>query len=133
MCCGTALHNVWNFLSIAHLILLLCSLFFFNIYLSAMDINATKPDVVIPWEGTRRLTIRLYMEEPQGAVLGANFMYNYDVVYDLQQNRVGFARVFCGFDREAQDRLNKDREKMDKDEDEKEAKKAAANKANTKR
>ena len=74
-----------------------------------MDINATKPDVVIPWENRRTLTIRLYMEETEGAVLGANFMYNYDVLYDLQQNRVGFARANCGMDRQAQARLNKDR------------------------
>lgn len=91
-----------------------------------MDITATTPDVVVPWEGNRTLTMRLYMEEPEGAVLGANFMYNYDVLYDLQQSRVGFARANCGFDREAQDRMNKERTKADKEEAEKEKAKIAA-------
>ncbi|CAB9521817.1 aspartic [Seminavis robusta] len=77
-----------------------------------MDLNATKPDVVQPWTGKRKLTIRLYMEENEGAVLGANFMYNYDVLYDLERQRVGFARANCGFDREAQARLNRDRVAM---------------------
>jgi Eukaryotic aspartyl protease len=76
-----------------------------------MDLNATKPDVVQPWTGQRKLTIRLYTEEAEGAVLGANFMYNYDVLYDLAQNRVGFARAMCGFDRIAQARLNSFRDK----------------------
>lgn len=74
-----------------------------------MDLDATKPDVVKPWEGTRQLTIRIYMDEAEGAVLGANFMYNYDVLYDLASNRIGFARAMCGFDRAAQAKLNKDR------------------------
>lgn len=74
-----------------------------------MDLNATTPDVVEPWEGTRKLTIRVYMEEAEGAVLGANFMYNYDVLYDLERNRIGFARAMCGFDRAAQAKLNNDR------------------------
>ena len=74
-----------------------------------MDLNATKPDVVEPWEGLRELTIRIYMEEPEGAVLGANFMYNYDVLYDLERNRIGFARANCGFDKKAQAKLNKAR------------------------
>ena len=91
-----------------------------------MDIDATRPDVVVPWSGKLKLTIRLYMEEPEGAVLGANFMYNYDVLYDLELNRVGFARANCGFDREAQDRLNKDRAKAAKEEAAKEEAKEAA-------
>lgn len=91
-----------------------------------MDIDATRPDVVVPWSGKLKLTIRLYMEEPEGAVLGANFMYNYDVLYDLELNRVGFARANCGFDREAQDRLNKDRAKAAKEEAAKEKAKEAA-------
>jgi len=74
-----------------------------------MDTNATDPDVVIPWKERRTLTMRLYMEETEGAVLGANFMYNYDVLYDLERNRVGFARANCGMDRAAQARLNVDR------------------------
>lgn len=71
-----------------------------------MLLNATAPNVVEPWEGKRELTIRLYMEETEGAVLGANFMYNYDVLYDLEKNRVGFARANCGMDSKAQARLN---------------------------
>lgn len=61
-----------------------------------IDKNASHSNAVLPWEDSIDLTIRLYMEETQGAVLGVNAMYNYEVLYDLQENRIGFARANCG-------------------------------------
>jgi hypothetical protein len=61
-----------------------------------MDKSASHSNAVLPWEGTVDLTIRLYLEETQGAVLGVNAMYNYEVLYDLQENRIGFAKANCG-------------------------------------
>lgn len=58
--------------------------------------NSSVPDSVQAWSGSKRLNMRLYLEEKSGAVLGANAMYNYDILYDLQKSRVGFARSHCG-------------------------------------
>ncbi|CAB9499662.1 aspartic [Seminavis robusta] len=61
------------------------------------DLNATTlEEEVKRWAGSRKLTMRVYCEEPKGAVLGANAMYHYDVLYDLQDKRIGLARSFCG-------------------------------------
>eukprot|EP00968_Pinguiococcus_pyrenoidosus_P015149 scaffold1396_cov252-Pinguiococcus_pyrenoidosus.AAC.12 len=38
---------------------------------------------------------RLYLNEPMGGVLGANFMRNHDVHFDLDNGRVGFAKSAC--------------------------------------
>ena len=61
--------------------------------------NATirvAPVTVQPWIGSRRLTMRIYCEEKSGAVLGANSLYHYDVLFDLEANRIGLARSHCG-------------------------------------
>jgi len=50
---------------------------------------------VIPWSGTAALTNRIYLEEQQGAVLGANAMLGYDVLFDIGGKRVGIARADC--------------------------------------
>jgi len=56
------------------------------------------PDVVRPWPGMRKLTMRIYCDEKSGAVLGANSLYHYDVLYDLEASRLGLARSNCGRD-----------------------------------
>lgn len=40
-------------------------------------------------------TPRIYLTEPSGAVLGANFIVNYNTIFDIQQQRIGFARSTC--------------------------------------
>jgi hypothetical protein len=49
----------------------------------------------IPWRGKRELTNRIYADEPIGAVLGANAMSGYDVLFDVQDHRIGLARADC--------------------------------------
>eukprot|EP00968_Pinguiococcus_pyrenoidosus_P011575 scaffold940_cov262-Pinguiococcus_pyrenoidosus.AAC.8 len=40
---------------------------------------------------------RIYLDEPQGGVLGANFMRSHDVHFDPEANRIGFAPSDCNF------------------------------------
>lgn len=47
------------------------------------------------WKGKHQLTNRLYADEPIGAVLGANAMLGHDVLFDMQDRRVGLARADC--------------------------------------
>lgn len=53
-------------------------------------------ETVVPWKGKKLLTMRIYCEEKIGAVFGANALYHYDVLYDLEANRIGLARSYCG-------------------------------------
>lgn len=48
------------------------------------------------WKGKKMLTMRIYCDEKSGAVFGANALRHYDVLYDLEANRIGFARSNCG-------------------------------------
>lgn len=50
------------------------------------------------WGGSKELTNRIYVNEPVGAVLGANAMQGYDVYFDVAQRRVGLARAECAYD-----------------------------------
>lgn len=47
------------------------------------------------WKGTKLLTNRVYLEESEGAVLGANAMFGYDILFDTQNHQVGIARADC--------------------------------------
>jgi hypothetical protein len=47
------------------------------------------------WRGTKELVNRIYVDEPHGAVLGANTMFGHDIFFDTQGNRVGLARADC--------------------------------------
>ena len=47
------------------------------------------------WKGQHQLTNRLYADEPLGAVLGANAMFGYDILFDIENQRVGLARADC--------------------------------------
>lgn len=38
---------------------------------------------------------RLYVDEPKGAVLGANAMFNHDIVFDITNRMVGIAKADC--------------------------------------
>jgi hypothetical protein len=54
------------------------------------------PERVKPWTGYRQLILRIYFDDPTGAVLGLNAMHHYDILYDLHDNRIGLARSNCG-------------------------------------
>jgi hypothetical protein len=47
------------------------------------------------WNGTKSLTNRVYLEETEGAVLGANAMFGYDILFDAQNHKVGIAKADC--------------------------------------
>ena len=51
---------------------------------------------VKPWEGGKMLTNRIYLDEKEGAVLGANAMFGYDILFDAQGRQVGIAKANCG-------------------------------------
>lgn len=51
----------------------------------------------VKWTGTRQFTSRVYLDEPKGAVLGANAMMGHDILFDVEQNRIGIARSICVF------------------------------------
>lgn len=42
---------------------------------------------------------RLYINEHGGTVLGGNFMMGHDIVFDMENNRVGFAESDCDYNR----------------------------------
>lgn len=47
------------------------------------------------WKGTKILTNRIYLEEQEGSVLGANAMFGYDILFDVQGHQVGIAKADC--------------------------------------
>ena len=49
------------------------------------------------WPGTRELVNRVYLDEPEGAVLGANAMTGHEILFDTQGQRVGLAKADCDF------------------------------------
>ena len=48
--------------------------------------------------GGGKYAFRIYLTEAQGAVLGANFMNDQNVIFDIDQHRVGFAKANCKHD-----------------------------------
>ena len=48
--------------------------------------------------GQGKFAFRIYLTEGSGAVLGANFMNGYNVIFDKDQRRVGFAKSECKYD-----------------------------------
>jgi hypothetical protein len=59
--------------------------------------NETKNehDPNIPWEGTRKFTSRIYVDEPAGVVLGSNAMMDKEIFFDVANKRVGVAKARC--------------------------------------
>lgn len=69
-------------------------------YMEMSDLNESESiidDLSEPWEGNRGLTSRIYVDEPSGAVLGANAMLNHDVYFDIENRRLGVARATCAY------------------------------------
>lgn len=58
-------------------------------------ITLDRGDLVDQWEGSKILTNRVYLEETDGAVLGANAMIGVDILFDLQGHQVGIAKADC--------------------------------------
>jgi hypothetical protein len=58
--------------------------------------DATTLNNVKPWEGGKILTNRIYLDEKEGSVLGANAMFGYDILFDAQGHQVGIAKANCG-------------------------------------
>ncbi len=61
-------------------------------------------EVVMPWTnyidkvGEGKFAFRIYLTEGSGAVLGANFMNGYNVIFDHDRKRVGFAKSDCKYE-----------------------------------
>jgi hypothetical protein len=61
-------------------------------------------DVLMPWTnyidkvGENKYAFRIYLTEGSGAVLGANFMNGYNVIFDHDHKRVGFAKSDCKYE-----------------------------------
>jgi hypothetical protein len=64
-----------------------------NVTLEASAETYMEGAISVPWTGTRELVNRIYVNEPEGAVLGMNMQRDYDISYDL--DRIGFARADC--------------------------------------
>ena len=48
---------------------------------------------------TQRHVMQVLLTEGSGTVLGANFMNGYNMIFDTQQRRVGFAESDCKFEK----------------------------------
>ena len=48
--------------------------------------------------GNGNYAFRLYLSEVSGAVLGANFMNNHNVIFDIENKRIGFVKSTCNYD-----------------------------------
>lgn len=47
------------------------------------------------WNGKKTLSNRIYLGESYGAVLGANAMYGYNILFDGQDYQIGLAKANC--------------------------------------
>jgi hypothetical protein len=75
-----------------------------NIVFVLEDTEGNPFSVTMPWTnyvdnvGGDKYAFRVYLTEGSGSVLGANFMNNYNVIFDRDNNRVGFASSSCIFE-----------------------------------
>jgi hypothetical protein len=47
------------------------------------------------WDGRITFRNRLYVDEPEGAVLGSNAMIGHDILFDLEGQTLGIAGANC--------------------------------------
>eukprot|EP00934_Nitzschia_sp_Nitz4_P007806 Nitzschia sp. Nitz4//scaffold11_size288233//225650//226696//NITZ4_000805-RA/size288233-processed-gene-0.183-mRNA-1//1//CDS//3329534167//7796//frame0 len=47
------------------------------------------------WQGFKSFANRIYLSEKNGAVLGANAMVGYDILFDIQGHQIGIAPADC--------------------------------------
>jgi hypothetical protein len=64
-------------------------------YMEGVPFQVEENGHVQAWEGTKPLTNRVYLEEAEGTVLGANAMMGHDILYDVQGHQVGIAKADC--------------------------------------
>ncbi|KAL3823788.1 hypothetical protein ACHAXA_011575, partial [Cyclostephanos tholiformis] len=71
-------------------------------YMEADDVNQYRNETnnkydhpSIPWEGTRKFTSRIYVNEPAGVVLGSNAMMDKEIFFDVANKRIGVAKATC--------------------------------------
>lgn len=57
--------------------------------------TASRHDPNIPWEGTRKFTSRIYVDEPAGVVLGSNAMMDKEIYFDVANKMLGVAKATC--------------------------------------
>lgn len=50
----------------------------------------------LDWNQSKEFYNRIYLDEPNGAVLGANAMFNHDILFDLENKMIGVAASNCG-------------------------------------
>jgi hypothetical protein len=54
-----------------------------------------RPDSYMEKHANNRYVPRVYLTESTGAVLGANFMNEYDIIFDVDNSKIGFAQSHC--------------------------------------
>ena len=75
-----------------------------NIVYVIEDTDGKTFEVLMPWTnyvdsvGGGKYAFRIYLTEGSGSVLGANFMAGYNVVFDYDGQRVGFAKSDCKYE-----------------------------------
>jgi len=75
-----------------------------NIVFVLEDTEGKSFHVTMPWTsyvdnvGGNKYAFRVYLTEGSGSVLGANVMNNHNVIFDRDNNRVGFASSTCIFE-----------------------------------
>ena len=57
--------------------------------------TASNHDPIIPWEGKRKFTSRIYVDEPAGVVLGSNAMMDKEIYFDIANKMLGVAKATC--------------------------------------
>jgi Xylanase inhibitor N-terminal/Xylanase inhibitor C-terminal len=60
------------------------------------------------WTGTRELVNRVYLDEPEGAVLGANAMTGHEILFDTEGQRIGLAKADCDLESNGVTRLQRE-------------------------
>jgi len=73
--------------------------------LQSSDSSSSTPiEVIIPpgryleSVGTDKYQLSVYATEPEGMVLGANFISGYNVIFETEKNRIGFAVSECNYE-----------------------------------
>lgn len=65
--------------------------------------DGTPLTIPMPWTsyvdsvGGGKFAFRVYLTEGSGAVLGANFMNGYNIIFDADKKRIGFAKSHCKY------------------------------------
>lgn len=75
-----------------------------NILFTFQGIDGTPFNILMPWTsyvdsvGGGKYAFRIYLSEGQGVVLGANFMTGYNIIFDQEAGKLGFAKSNCKYE-----------------------------------